>query len=820
MERYDFAAIEERWAEAWERDRAWTVPRVPGGPKQYVLEMFPYPSGDMHVGHVRNFTIGDAIARYLRMRGYEVLHPFGYDAFGLPAENAAIQHGEHPREWTTVNIEQFTASCKRLGFSYDWSRMLKTCDPEYYRWNQWFFLRFYERGLAYRKLAKVKWCPSCQTVLADEQTASGGCWRCGSPPEVRDLPQWFLRITAYADRLLEDMAGLEWSEAVLQQQRNWIGWSEGLQLRFRIVDLDEEVPVFTTRPETLWGVTFLALAPEHPLARRLAERAGKLEAYEGFLSTVRRVSEIERLALGKAKRVFDLEAYAVHPLSSHPVPVVTAECVLLEHGTGAVMGVPAHDQRDFELARQLGLPIRVVVQPRDGESLDPEAMKVAFVGEGVMVGSGWMDGLPSEEARRLITADLVQRGMGRRVVHYRLRDWLISRQRYWGTPIPIVYCQGCGAVPVPDDQLPVLLPEDVDYRPTGEAVSPLASVRSWVETTCPACGGHAQRETDTMDTFVDSSWYFLRFCDPQNSRAPFDPELAAAWMPVDQYIGGVEHAVLHLIYARFFTKVLFDMNLVPCAEPFRRLLNHGMITMGGKAMSKSRGNVVDPREVVARFGADALRLYVLFAAPPEQDHEWPPEGAAAVAGMHRFLRRVWQLVTGHLEILRRGDAPEAGTTQRLAAIHRLFAAITKDYERHAFNTAIAKLMELFQEVRAAARAGTWAEFRAGTTMLLHALAPMAPFIAEELWQRMGGEGSIHRRPWPRVDPELARAARQTLVVQVNGRVRDRLEVEPDITEEEAVRLALASDRVKRSLGNKTPVRIVARPPRFVNVVLE
>jgi leucyl-tRNA synthetase len=616
------------------------------------------------------------------------------------------------------------------------------------------------------------------------------------------------------------MAGLQWSEAVLQQQRNWIGRSEGLRLRFRILELGEEVSVFTTRPETLWGVTFLALAPEHPLARRLAERARVREAYEAFLSSVRRLSDIERLALGTAKRVFDLRAHAVHPVTSRPVPVFAADCVLLEHGTGAVMGVPAHDQRDFELARQLGLPIRVVVQPRDGEALDPEILGTAYEGEGVMTDSDGMDGLPSEEARRLVTAQLVERGMGQPEVHYRLRDWLISRQRYWGTPIPVVYCEACGIVPVPEDQLPALLPEEVDYRPTGEAVSPLAAARSWVETVCPACGGHARRETDTMDTFVDSSWYFLRFCDPHNSHAPFDPGRVAAWMPVDEYIGGVEHAVLHLIYARFFTKVLFDLGLVPHPEPFRRLLNHGMVAMGGKAMSKSRGNVVDPREVIGRFGADALRLYVLFAAPPEQDYEWPPEGATAAAGMHRFLQRVWRLVTGHADVLRQDDPPSAGASPLMGAIHRRFAAITADYERHAFNTAIAKMMELFQEVRRAARARAWTEFRVGTTMLLHALAPVAPFVVEELWHRIGGQGSIHRRPWPQADAELARAARQTLVVQVNGKVRDRLEVDPDITEEAAVQLALASDRVRQFLNNRTPVRIVARPPRVVNLVVK
>lgn len=803
---YDFRSIEEKWLPRWESDKAWAAPRVPGAEKRYVLEMFPYPSGETHVGHVENYTIGDAIARFWRMQGFDVLHPMGYDAFGLPAENAAIKHGIHPRDWTYANMKRFTNAYKRLAFSYDWDRSFATCDPSYYRWNQWLFLRLLDKGLAYRAEAKVNWCPSCRTVLANEQISAGVCWRCGSVPEVRDLPQWFFRTTAYAQELLDGMGELNWKDNVLVQQRNWIGRSDGATLTFRIAETDDQIPVFTTRPDTLYGVTFLVLAPEHPVAHTLALRAGKTHFYEQFADDVRRRSDIDRQAIASDRKAFDLEATAINPLSGERVPVFASDYVLMGYGTGAIMGVPGHDTRDYQFATQYSLSVKRVIE---------SAEELPYSGEGVMVNSGPFDGTDSVLGRCEVIDQLETKGLGSREIQFRLRDWLVSRQRYWGTPIPVVHCDACGIVGVPDADLPVTLPDVVDFKPTGDAVSPLATATDWVAVDCPACGGPGRRETDTMDTFVDSSWYFLRFCDALNDSAAFDLSAVNAWMPVDQYTGGVEHAVMHLIYARFVTRVLRDMGLVEVVEPFQRLMNHGTITMGGKAMSKSLGNVVDPGEVLDRFGADAIRVFVLFIGPPEADYDWPAEGADAVIGSYKFCERVWKLVTGHLAELRSASAPSgAGELRKL--VHQKLKVITGDFERFSFNTAIARMMELTTALSKAT--GTAAELREGVDVLLRCLAPICPYLTEELWSQLGGSGSIHSQGWPVADDALARVDRVVMVVQIDSKVRDRLEVDAGITEEQALTTALGSEKVLAFLHGGAPTKVIARPPGIINLL--
>ncbi|MGH2759257.1 MAG: leucine--tRNA ligase, partial [Actinomycetota bacterium] len=753
-EPYSFSEIEAKWLPRWESAKAWAAPRTPSGEKRFVLEMYPYPSGDMHMGHVENFAgIGDAIARYWRMRGYDVLHPFGYDALGLPAENAAITRGIHPREWTYANIEKFTASCKRLAISYDWDRCFASSEVEQYKWNQWLFLRLFEKGLAYRGMAKVNWCPKCQTVLANEQISSGFCWRhTDTVPEIRDLEQWFFKITDYAERLLHDMDQLEWPEPVLVQQRNWIGRSEGARVTFRIAETGDEIPIFTTRPDTLFGVTFFVFAAEHPIARTLGERAGKLAEYETFVDEVRRSTEIERLATQRSRRFFDLQTHAVNPLNGEEVPVFASDYVLMEYGTGAIMAVPAHDQRDCEFAQQVGLPVRVVVQ--DAPTGAPSDEIAPYDGEGVMVASGPFTGMHTTEGRPAVIKHLEEQGIGKGEVRYRMRDWLVSRQRYWGTPFPVVFCHTDGIVPLSDDDLPVELPPDADYRPTGEPVSPLANAIDWVKTTCPKCGGEARRETDTMDGFIDSSYYFARFTDPHNNVAIFDPDVANAWMPVDQYTGGIEHAVMHLIYARFITKFLYDLGLIDVVEPFQRLMNQGTIRKDGKMMSKSTGNVVEPDEVIDRYGADALRIFILFIGPPEEDYDWPPEGPDAVVGAYRFCERVWRLVTDHADLLRGAGAP-AGDSELRRSIHRSLALISERFERFAFNTAISEMMVLQRTLASSAGSVPAEELREGIDVLLHTLAPIAPYITEELWERIGGEGSIHAGAWTVAEASLA-----------------------------------------------------------------
>lgn len=813
-EAYDFKALEEKWLPRWESAKAWAAPRLPTRPKRFVLEMYPYPSGDMHMGHVENFAgIGDAIARFWRMTGHDVLHPFGFDALGLPAENAAITRNIHPREWTYANIAQFTESCKRLAISYDWDRSFASSDPEQYKWNQWIFLRLFERGLAYRGTAKVNWCPKCQTVLANEQISSGFCWRhTDTVPEIRDLEQWFIKITDYTERLLSDMDQIDWPDAVITQQRNWIGRSEGARVRFKIAETGDEIEIFTTRPDTLYGVTFFVFAAEHPIAKKLAERAGKADDYGRFVDEVRRASEIDRLATQRERRAFPLEAHAINPLNGEQVPCFASDYVLMEYGTGAIMAVPAHDQRDYEFAQQMGLEIRTVVEAPDGSPAD-----TAHEGEGVMVNSGPFTGKHTSAGKPEVIEHLELEGIGTREVQYRMRDWLISRQRYWGTPIPMVHCPTDGIVGVPDDDLPVELPETADFRPTGEPVSPLANATDWVNTTCPKCGGPARRETDTMDGFMDSSYYFMRFCDPHNDDRIFERELVDAWMPVDQYVGGIEHAVMHLIYARFITKFLHDLDLVSVTEPFRRLMNQGVIRKGGKMMSKSTGNVVDPNEVLDLYGADALRVFILFIGPPEDDYDWPEEGAEAVVGAHRFCERVWRLVTENAAVVNQAGTP-SGLSELRMSIHRSLAAITQRFERFAFNTAISEMMTVQRTLAQSVSSAPPEEVREGVEILLHTLAPIAPFITEELWERIGGEGSIHDRPWPEADVDLATVAHVTMVVQVDSRVRDRFEVPADISEDEAVALAKGSAKVMAALDGREVARVIARPPKLVNLV--
>jgi leucyl-tRNA synthetase len=803
--------LEARWLPRWESANAWAAPRVPTKDKRYVLEMYPYPSGDMHMGHVENFAgIGDAIARYWRMRGFDVLHPFGFDALGLPAENAAIKRGIDPREWTYANIAQFTKSCKRLAISYDWARSFASSDPEQYKWNQWIFLRLFERGLAYRKMAKVNWCPKCHTVLANEQISAGVCWRHeDTVPEVRDLEQWFFKITDYADRLLDDMAQLDWPDAVINQQRHWIGRSEGARVTFKIAETEDEIPIFTTRPDTLYGVTFFVFAAEHPVAQRLADRAGKAEEYAGFVDEVRRTSEIDRMATQRERRAFDLGAHVINPLNGEEVAVYASDYVLMEYGTGAIMGVPAHDQRDYEFAKQLGLPIRPVVEPSE-----PPPDGEAFEAEGVLVNSGPFSGLPSDEAKTKIIDHLEEQGIGSGEVQYRMRDWLISRQRYWGTPFPVVYCDRDGIVALPDSELPLTLP-DVDYKPTEDEVPTLGTATEWVNTTCPSCGGPARRETDTMDGFMDSSYYFMRFTDPRNDEQIFDPEIANAWLPVDQYIGGIEHAVMHLIYARFITKFLHDLGLVETTEPFRRLMNQGIIKKGGKMMSKSLGNVVEPEAVIDKYGADALRVFILFIGPPEDDYDWPPEDADAVIGAYRFLERVWRLVDGNVDAIR-AAGPPSGSSEVRKATHRALANITERFERFAFNTAISEMMTLQRGLSSAVKSADASDIREGVEVLLHTLAPIAPFITEELWERLGGEGSIHDRPWPQTEAGLTSVETVTMIVQVDSKVRDKLDVPADISESDAIALASALPQVAAALGGREPSRVIAKPPKLVN----
>ncbi|MBD0317722.1 MAG: leucine--tRNA ligase, partial [Thermoleophilia bacterium] len=803
-----------RWQDVWRRERAFHVanPGEPGAPepgaKTYVLEMLPYPSGELHMGHVRNYMLGEVVSHFRRRNGYAVLRPMGFDAFGLPAENAAIREGGHPRDVTERNIVAIRAQMERMGWAIDWDRVLATHEPAYYRWTQWLFLRFLERGLAYRKQAPVKWCPNDQTVLANEQVIDGRCERCGAEVEARALEQWFFRITAYADALLDDMALLEsWPERVLTMQRNWIGRSEGAEIVFPVEGVDEEVRVFTTRPDTLFGATFFVLAPEHPLVGRLVAGTERERDVLEYVRHAAARSAVEREE--KEKDGVDTGRRVVNPATGEPIPIWIADYVLMEYGTGAIMGVPAHDERDFAFAERYGLPVRTVVVPADGmEDVEAEGAFVAHTVSEVLVNSGDFSGLPAPEGKRAIVEWLERKSSGRFAVGYRLRDWLLSRQRYWGCPIPVVHCENCGTVPVPDHELPVVLPDVEEYLPRGR--SPLATAEDWVRTPCPGCAGEARRETDTMDTFVDSSWYFIRYADARNGEAPFDRSVADYWLPVNQYIGGVEHAILHLLYARFFTKVMEEIGLVGFREPFARLFTQGMLHRHGAKMSKSRGNVIVPDDYVERYGADAVRLYLLFIGPVEQDSEWQDRD---FEGIVRFLHRLWRVALEQAAKPGGGD-PGGGPLARKA--HATIAKVTDDIgRRFALNTPIAAVMELVNEIskdpddRAA-------RFAAETAVSL--IQPYAAHIAEELWERLGHE-RLWETAWPQADRSILERDTFELVVQVNGRVRARTEVPVDLSEDELVGRAKELARARGHLDAKEIRKAIVVPGKLVNLVV-
>ena len=814
--RYNPREIDRKWQERWERDGIYRVRDDDSRPKWYELTMYPYPSGDLHIGHWYAMAPSDCHARFRRMQGYNVLHPMGFDAFGLPAENAAIQRGIHPYTWTMDNIENMRGQLRSMGAIYDWEREVICCLPEFYKWNQWFFLKLYERGLAYRARAPVVWCPSCQTVLANEQVVNGRCERCDTPITRLDLEQWFLRITAYADHLLDFSSLVDWPEKILIMQRNWVGRSEGVEISFDISHYgleEKEIRTFTTRIDTIFGVTFMVLAPEHPLVEKLTIQERRSEV-DDYIEQASRQTEIERLAVEKEKKGVFLGTYVINRLNGERLPVFIADYALMGYGTGAVMGVPAHDQRDFEFAKKHELPIRVVIARPDW---DGGELGEAYLEEATMVNSGQFNGLPSAEGKEAIADYVTSQDWGRRTVSYRLRDWLISRQRYWGTPIPIIYCDKCGTVPVPEDDLPVHLPPDAEFKPTGE--SPLELHRGFVDTTCPRCGESARRETDTMDTFVDSSWYMERFTNPKYHQGPFDPQVLREWMPVAQYTGGAEHAVMHLLYARFFTKALQDMGLVEFDEPFLRLFNQGVILgEDHEKMSKSRGNVVNPDEYVGSLGADSVRCFLMFLGPWEQGGPWSTSG---INGVARWLNRVWELCQHNPTDLDERPTEEKSVRDTLRDLHQTIKKCYTDLDRFKFNTAIAALMEFSNELNRVWNDGsvdstTWKECIEKFILML---APLAPHIAEELWERAGYHYSIHNQLFPQWDEELAADEIITLVVQVNGRLRDKLKVPTDIAGEEAKRLALASPRVQAYINNKQVERTVYVPGRLVNVVV-
>ncbi|MGE4357363.1 MAG: leucine--tRNA ligase [Candidatus Omnitrophota bacterium] len=818
---YPFAQIEEKWQKYWEKQKIFSVSPNSSLPKYYCLEMFPYPSGKIHMGHVRNYTIGDVVARFKMMQGYNVLHPMGFDAFGQPAENAAIKHKADPAEWTYKCIDWMREELKRMGFSYDWEREISTCLPEYYRWNQWIFLKMFERGLAYKKLASVNWCPSCLTTLANEEVAGGVCWRCGSKVEQEELEQWFLKITAYQEQLLDDLQQLKyWPPQVITMQENWIGKSKGVEIYFREKETNEIIPVFTTRVDTIFGATYLVLAPEHPLIEKIKDRISNIEEVRNYIEQARKNTKLQRTDLSKEKTGVELKGVkAINPVNNEVIPIWIADYVLLEYGTGAIMAVPTHDQRDFLFAKEHNLPMRIVIKaPNQPATLLPEEMTEAYEGEGIQINSGEFDGLPNEIAKERIAQWMEETGIGKITVKWRLRDWLISRQRYWGTPIPIIYCGSCGIVPVPEKDLPVLLPPKVKI--TGKGGSPLAQVKEFVETKCPLCGKGAKRETDTMATFFDSSWYFLRYCSPRNDKMIFDREEVKYWMPVDQYIGGIEHAVLHLLYSRFFTKFLRDIGLLDFDEPFKCLLTQGMVLKEGEVMSKSKGNIVDPDGIIKKYGADTLRLGILFAAPPEAEIDWKDD---CLEGAWRFLNRVWRMVEGGSKFKSGNGKSESSELLSLRKkTHQTIKRVTEDIENgFKFNTAIARIMELVNEIynqKSGGGEGT-EELREAIETVVILLSPFVPHICEEMWEKLGHKETILRTPWPEYKEELLKEETITLVIQVNGKVRSKLEVPSAISDEELKKLVLADDKVKKWIGDKPVKNFIIVPGRLVNVVI-
>ena len=851
-ERYEPKKIEGKWQQRWSDEKLFHVGEDPNRAKYYLLEMFPYPSGKMHMGHVRNYSIGDVVARHKRMRGYNVLHPMGWDAFGMPAENAAIEHGVHPAEWTYQNIDAMRGQLKRMGFSYDWDRELATCDVAYYRWEQWFFLKMYDKGLAYRKRSSVNWCEQCQTVLANEQVEAGLCWRCHSEVTQKELAQWFFKITAYADELLEYCEKLPgWPERVLNMQSNWIGKSTGAEIHFPLEGSTDVITVFTTRQDTVFGATFMSLAPEHPLALDLSRETSQAQAVRDFVDRVKKQDAAVRSSVEVEKEGVFTGAYCLNPLTGARIPIFVANFVLMEYGTGAVMAVPTHDQRDFEFARKYDLPLIVVIQP-EGDALSEDTMTEAYEGEGMLVNSGSFNGMSSPEARAAIVDYLEEKGLGRRSIHYRLRDWGISRQRYWGAPIPIVYCDQCGVQPLREDDLPVILPDDVRVTGTGE--SPLASHASFVETTCPACGGGARRETDTMDTFVESSWYFDRFTCPDHAEGILDRKRVDYWMPVDQYIGGVEHAILHLLYSRFFNKVLRDEGIVSFDEPFTRLLTQGMVCkevlrcpthgllypeevrdgrciqcdrsveIGGKEkMSKSKKNVVDPEYLIDRYGADTTRLFCLFASPPEKDLDWSDQG---VEGSSRFLHRVWRMVFQRMSVIKGAELPRPGAgfedmdLELHRKTHRTIKKVTEDIDRFHFNTAISAIMELVNVIYQfeSKTSQSASVLREAIEMSVVLLSPFVPHIAEELWHALGFRESVLLTEWPQYDSAATVEEEVLIVIQVNGKLRDRMSVPVSMEDEDLKKNALSRPRIQTFTQGKEIRKAIVVPRKLVNIV--
>ena len=833
MTEYDPQRIEAKWQKIWEEQGAFNaVDGELARPKYYFLEMLPYPSGTMHMGHMRNYTIGDAVARYKRMCGFNVLHPMGWDAFGLPAENAAIKNGIPPREWTLQNIEEFRRVLHRFGFSYDWRREISSCEPEYYRWNQWFFLRMLERGIAYRKKSKVNWCPQCQTVLANEQVIDGYCWRHETTlVELKELEQWFLRITQYSDQLLDDMKQLEggWPERVLTMQRNWIGKSQGARVRFAVVQMENAyLEVFTTRIDTIYGASAVVLSPGHPIIESLIQGMPGNAGMETRLKAMRGKSMRAADIATAEKEGFFIGRFVTNPFSGEQLPIWVANFVLAEYGTGALMCVPAHDQRDYEFAEKYHLPVKIVVQPIDAAPLRADRMSEPSTEYGTLVDSGPYTGMKSEDALVKMTADAKAKGFGEPETTYRLKDWGISRQRYWGTPIPVVYCAKDGIVGVPDEQLPVRLPENVTL--TGQGQSPLASVPEFVSTTCPKCGGPARRETDTMDTFMDSSWYFYRYTDPHNNQAPFDKEKVRYWFPIDQYVGGITHAILHLLYSRFFCKVMRDMGMVNHNEPITRLFTQGMVQKGGVAMSKSRGNVVGAFDIAEKYGCDTGRLYTLFAAPPEKDLEWSVQG---IEGCSRFLSKVFRLVTKHADRLRpvsvdlisKTDLTNATAKEKLLVrkTHQTLKRVTNDFEsRWHFNTSVALLMELVnllekQEPLNAELSPVILKRILEVAVLM--VSPMTPHIAEEMWEMLGNQGGIARAKWPRYREDLTREEQFEVIIQINGRLRGKILVEDGMSDDETVEKALRDERINVLIGGKPVAKTVVVPKKLINIVL-
>ncbi|MDD3726487.1 MAG: leucine--tRNA ligase [Candidatus Ratteibacteria bacterium] len=814
MEKYNFSEIEEKWQEKWKEEGIYRAKFLPDKKKFYVLEMFPYTSAQIHMGHVRNYTIGDVVARFFMMNGFNVLHPIGYDAFGMPAENAAIKQKIHPKDWTYRNIDTIRRQLKKLGISYCWEREVITCDPDYYRWNQYFFLQFYKKGLVYKKLSPANWCPSCRTVLANEQVIDGGCWRCGSTVEQKELPQWFIKITEYAEKLL-DFSGIKnWPERVITMQKNWIGKSYGTEVYFSIPTLNKDLVVFTTRPDTLFGATYVVISPRHPFVQEILKISKYKEDIEDFLHkmksqglTVEDTSKMEKEGIYTG-------VDAINPVNNERIPVWIGNYVLMEYGTGAIMAVPAHDQRDFEFAHRYKLPVRVVIKAPEWKGI-PEKLDMAYEDEGIMVNSGTFDGLNSRDFIGVITQYLIEQDKGRKAVNYSLRDWCISRQRYWGTPIPIIYCKKCGTVPVPEENLPVRLPYNINI--TGQGESPLKSVPEFLHCRCPQCGGDAERETDTMDTFVDSSWYFLRYASGDIKEKPFDRKEVNYWMPVDQYIGGIEHAILHLLYSRFFVKVLNDIGYVDFKEPFENLLCQGMVIKDGAKMSKSKGNVVDPEDIIKTYGVDTLRLFILFAAPPELDLEWSEQG---IEGAWRFINRVWNLnshILSYTEGTQEGDIVAERTINK--AIKSVTEDITKDFH---FNTAIARMMEFInvlykmvenKECSKEKLIDVWERF-------IKIMAPFTPHICEELWKLIGHSSSVFSERWPEVDSRYLIDEYISIAVQINGKVRGRINIPVGCPEKEVMQLAEKEPSVSRWLKDKTVIKYIYIQDKILNIIVK